>query len=359
MGQKVHPVGFRLGTTSYHLSQWFAVTKNYSKYLFEDHFLRKTLFQRYPNAGFEKIEIFRKIEDHLEIRIHCLQPSLLVGNNPTKFQKEIKQILNQYKPSKRKVVLYVLESSDTSASAIADFLIDLLEKRVPYRKALKKLTFKKLQKGFGFKVQISGRLNGAEIARRHWFMSRNEKLPLQTLDANIDYCFKQALTIYGLLGIKVWVLRPKVQLKYKMENFHMLQPKRTKFRKMHRGRLKGSTKSCFRFGNLALQAQSPCWLTARQIEAGRRVLSRQTRRGSQIWIHPFPDKSVTFRPPETRMGSGAPKGAPEYWVAVIKPGQILYEMKIGSETLGRKALKNASSKMPIRTKILKNEKFLK
>lgn len=130
----------------------------------------------------------------------------------------------------------------------------------------------------------------------------------------------------------------------------MLQPKRTKFRKMHRGRLKGSKKSSFRFGNLALQALEPCWLTGRQIEAGRRVLSRQTRRGP-IWIHPFPDKPVTFRPTETRMGSG--KGAPEYWVAVIKPGQILYEIKVGNENLGRKALKNASSKMPIQTKIIK------
>nr|YP_009519466.1 ribosomal protein S3 [Rhipiliopsis peltata]AYC65476.1 ribosomal protein S3 [Rhipiliopsis peltata] len=212
MGQKVHPVGLRLGITQPHLSQWFASKKNYSKYLFEDYFLRKTLLQRYRNAGFEKIKILRKIENHLEITIHVEKPSILVGNKGEDlavFQQEIKRILQKYQPSQneKKVVLYVLGSSPTSASAssMADFLIDLLEKRIPYRIALKllfqQLPRKKFQKGL--KIQISGRLNGAEIARRHWV--REGRLPLQTLDAHIDYCLKTAQTIYGILGIKVWV----------------------------------------------------------------------------------------------------------------------------------------------------------
>nr|AOP19095.1 ribosomal protein L16 [Halimeda discoidea] len=131
----------------------------------------------------------------------------------------------------------------------------------------------------------------------------------------------------------------------------MLQPKRTKFRKMHRGRLKGKKSQFLLFGDFALQALEPCWLTARQIEAGRRVLSRRTRRGGKIIVHPFPDKPVTFRPPETRMGSG--KGAPEYWIAVIKPGQLLYEIQGVAPSIAREALKNASYKMPIQTKIVK------
>ena len=139
----------------------------------------------------------------------------------------------------------------------------------------------------------------------------------------------------------------------------MLQPKRTKFRKVHRGRLKGK-KIFFKnhnkkskillFGDLALQALEPCWLTGRQIEAGRRVISRITKRGGQIWIHPFPDKPVTLRPAETRMGSG--KGNPEYWIAVVKPGQILYEIKGVPTSIGRTALKTAGYKMPIKTKII-------
>lgn len=140
----------------------------------------------------------------------------------------------------------------------------------------------------------------------------------------------------------------------------MLQPKRTKFRKVHRGRLRGrkvhmtlktaSPRRALVFGDFALQALEPCWLTGRQIEAGRRVISRITKRGGQIWIHPFPDKPVTFRPAETRMGSG--KGTPEYWIAVVKPGQILYEIKGVSISIARTALKNASYKMPIQTKII-------
>lgn len=133
----------------------------------------------------------------------------------------------------------------------------------------------------------------------------------------------------------------------------MLQPKRTKFRKVHRGRLKGNKylyNSQLLFGDLALQALEPCWLTGRQIEAGRRVIARLTKRGGKLWIHPFPDKPVTFRPPETRMGSG--KGMPEYWVAVIKPGHILYEINGVSSAIAKQALKNASYKMPIKTRII-------
>ena len=130
----------------------------------------------------------------------------------------------------------------------------------------------------------------------------------------------------------------------------MLHPKRTKYRKAHRGRLKGKKISkIFFFGNFVLQALEPCWLTERQIEAGRRVISRITKRNGKIWIHPFPDKPITFRPTETRMGSG--KGAPAYWVAVVKPGQILYEIKGVSSKIAHEALKNASFKMPIKTKI--------
>lgn len=131
----------------------------------------------------------------------------------------------------------------------------------------------------------------------------------------------------------------------------MFQPKRTKFRKVHRGRRRGKkVQTPLFFGDFALQALEPCWLTGRQIEAGRRVIARLTRRGGKIRIHPFPDKPVTFRPPETRMGSG--KGAPEYWVAVIKPGQILYEVQHISPSLAKEALKQVRYKMPIQTKII-------
>nr|YP_010176730.1 ribosomal protein L16 [Vicia costata]QSQ72476.1 ribosomal protein L16 [Vicia costata] len=132
----------------------------------------------------------------------------------------------------------------------------------------------------------------------------------------------------------------------------MLSPKRTKFRKHHRGRMKGkaSRGSQICFGKYALQALEPAWITSRQLEAGRRAMSRNVRRGGQIWVRIFPDKPVTVRPTETRMGSG--KGSPEYWVAVVKPGKILYEMGGVPENIARKAISIAASKMPIRTQFI-------
>lgn len=132
----------------------------------------------------------------------------------------------------------------------------------------------------------------------------------------------------------------------------MLSPKRTKYRKHHRGTLKGkaSRGNKIAFGDFALQALEPCWITSRQIESGRRVLTRYVRRGGKLWIRIFPDKPITMRPAGTRMGSG--KGAPEYWVAVVQPGKILYELKGVSEAIARQALRIAAYKMPIKTKFL-------
>nr|YP_009767950.1 ribosomal protein L16 [Pterogyne nitens]QIS98568.1 ribosomal protein L16 [Pterogyne nitens] len=132
----------------------------------------------------------------------------------------------------------------------------------------------------------------------------------------------------------------------------MLSPKRTRFRKQHRGRMKGisSRGNNICFGRYALQALEPTWITSRQIEAGRRAMSRNARRGGKIWVRIFPDKPVTVRPTETRMGSG--KGSPEYWVAVVKPGRILYEMSGVTENIARKAITIAASKMPIRTQFI-------
>ena len=132
----------------------------------------------------------------------------------------------------------------------------------------------------------------------------------------------------------------------------MLSPKRTKFRKQHRGRLKGiatrGNQICF--GRFALQALETSWITSRQIEAGRRAMTRYARRGGKLWIRIFPDKAITMRPAETRMGSG--KGSPEYWVAAIKPGRILYEMSGISEKIARAAMRIASFKMPVKTQFI-------
>lgn len=132
----------------------------------------------------------------------------------------------------------------------------------------------------------------------------------------------------------------------------MLSPKRTKFRRPHRGNFKGTATrgNKISFGDYALQALEPCWLTSRQIEAGRRVMTRYVRRTGKLWIRIFPDKPITLRAAESRMGAG--KGTPEYWVAVVKPGKILYEISGVPESIARGAMKIACYKMPVKTRVI-------
>ena len=127
----------------------------------------------------------------------------------------------------------------------------------------------------------------------------------------------------------------------------MLQPRRVKYRKVHRGRRKGKAQAgdTVAFGEYGLQALEPAWLTSRQIEAARRAIVRHVRRGGQVWIRIFPDKPVSKKPAETRMGGG--KGSPDHWVAVVKPGRILFELAGVKEETAKEALRLASHKLPI------------
>jgi large subunit ribosomal protein L16 len=136
----------------------------------------------------------------------------------------------------------------------------------------------------------------------------------------------------------------------------MLQPKRVKYRKVHRGRRKGSANSgaTIAFGEFGMRAEESVWLTARQIEATRRVFVRHLHRGGRLWIRVFPDKSVTKKPAETRMGSG--KGAPDQWVAVVKRGKILFELADVKEDVASEATRLASHKLPIATSFVRKER---
>lgn len=135
----------------------------------------------------------------------------------------------------------------------------------------------------------------------------------------------------------------------------MLAPKRTKYRKVHRGRMKGTAHrgNHVVFGEYGLQALEPAWITDRQIEAARVALTRYIRRGGKVWITIFPDKPVTKKPAETRMGSG--KGNPEFWVAVVKPNRIMFELAGVPEDVAKEAMRLAAHKLPIRTRFVKRE----
>lgn len=135
----------------------------------------------------------------------------------------------------------------------------------------------------------------------------------------------------------------------------MLMPKRVKYRRVHRGRMTGKALrgNTISYGDYAIQALEPCWMTANQIESARRAMTRYIKRGGKIWIKVFPDKPVTKKPAEVRMGSG--KGAPEYWVAVIKPGRVLFEMSGVPVDVAREAMRLAAHKLPVKTKFITRE----
>jgi large subunit ribosomal protein L16 len=138
----------------------------------------------------------------------------------------------------------------------------------------------------------------------------------------------------------------------------MLTPRRVKWRKVQRGRMTGRATrgNSLTFGEFGLQAMEPCWMTARQIEAARIAMTRHIKRGGKVWIKVFPDKPATKKPAEVRMGSG--KGNPEFWVAVVRPGRVLFELSGVEPTVAREALQRAAAKLPIGTKIVSREEVL-
>jgi large subunit ribosomal protein L16 len=138
----------------------------------------------------------------------------------------------------------------------------------------------------------------------------------------------------------------------------MLLPKRTKYRKQHRGRMRGRAGrgNTLSFGDYGLQALEPCWMTSRQIEAARRAIVRYMKRSGKVWIRIFPDKPVTAKPAETRMGKG--KGAVDHWVAVVKPGRVIFEISGVGEDAAREAMRLAAHKLPIRTRFLSRDEIV-
>lgn len=233
MGQKIHPLGFRLNITQNYRSHWFAKANKYPQLVLEDQFLRQILSTRFSDAGISTIEIQRKLDD-IQIEISAARPGIIVGrdkngleflrkdltskikknraqkNNLTVSSNHYKKTDNQNKQSVQlSIHVTKLANPNAEASFIADFLVEQLEKRVPFRKALRQAIQRSQRAQVkGIKIQISGRLNGAEIARTEW--TRKGRVPLQTLRADIDYSYQTAKTIYGLLGIKIWVFKEEI-----------------------------------------------------------------------------------------------------------------------------------------------------
>lgn len=206
MGQKTHPSGFRIGITESHRSSWFSKMQEYPRIIEEDYKIRSYIEKEMEKAGIAKVEINRKV-DQTEINISTARPGIILGKSGTGIEIIRKHITQTLKiNSKIRLNLIEVTEPDREAKLLSQWIAQQLEKRVAFRRVLRQ-AIQKAQKAniAGIKIQISGRLNGAEIARKEW--AREGRVPLQTLKANIDYTHTQAHTIYGILGIKIWLFK--------------------------------------------------------------------------------------------------------------------------------------------------------
>ncbi|MGI0481383.1 30S ribosomal protein S3 [Geminocystis sp. CENA526] len=209
MGQKVHPIGFRLGITKEHSSCWYADAKTYPQLLQEDHKIRQYIDKNLSNASIAEIKIDRKA-DQIDLSIHTARPGVVVGKGGQGIEK-LRTDLQALLKNQRQFRVNVIEVAnvDASAALMAEFITSQLERRVSFRRVVRQ-AIQRAQKAevLGIKIQVSGRLNGAEIARTEWI--REGRVPLHTLRADIDYSYKTASTIYGILGIKVWIFKGEI-----------------------------------------------------------------------------------------------------------------------------------------------------
>jgi small subunit ribosomal protein S3 len=211
MGQKTHPLGFRLGITQEHKSSWYANFNQYSNVLEEDDKIRTFLNTISKANSISNVRINRNgLNDQVQLNIETGKPGILVGDRGAGLEKlltNIKKLL----PVDRQVTINIfeVEKVDLNASLLADLVAEQLEKRIAFRRAIREaLQRAQKQNVNGIKIQVSGRLNGAEMARSEWI--REGRVPLQTVRADIDYATQEANTIYGILGIKVWLFKSEI-----------------------------------------------------------------------------------------------------------------------------------------------------
>ena len=392
MGQKIHPTGFRLAVTRNWSSRWFADDKAFGAMLAEDIRVREYLKKKLKSASVGRVIIERPAKN-ARITVYSARPGVVIGKRGEDIES-LKADLQRLMGVPVHVNIEEIRKPETDAQLIADSISQQLEKRIMFRRAMKRAMQNAMRLGAqGIKIMSSGRLNGIEIARTEWY--REGRVPLHTLKANIDYGTSEAHTTYGVIGIKVWVYkgdmlangelppetaapreeerRPRRSAWRSSEGARTGRPggrgrgpaRRTRLRLLKENnhaatlsqkvsqRAKGRNTGLatrgthVSFGEFGLKATGRGRLTARQIEAARRAINRHIKRGGRIWIRIFPDKPISQKPAEVRMGNG--KGNPEYWVAEIQPGKVLYEMEGVSEELAREAFRLAAAKLPIST----------
>lgn len=206
MGQKVHPVGYRLGVSTEWQSKWYSGRKDYAKKLHEDLKLHDWIMKKWEGASISRIEIER-VGHVVRFTIWTARPGVVIGRGGTEIQN-IKDELQAMTGSKVMINVHEIKNPDVEAQLVAENIASALERRVSFRRAMKQAIFRATKAGvLGIKAQVAGRLGGAEIARTEWY---NEgRLPLSTIKADIDYGFAEAVTMYGVIGCKIWIYRDR------------------------------------------------------------------------------------------------------------------------------------------------------
>lgn len=209
MGQKIHPIGLRLGIIHDHRSRWFSDTARYPELLQEDHQIRNYVQNNLKNAGISQVRIERKA-DQVDLEVHTSRPGVVVGRGGAGIES-LREGIQKLLGGTRQIRINVIEVArvDADAALIAENIAQQLERRVSFRRVVRQTIQRAQRAGVeGIKIQVSGRLNGAEIARTEW--TREGRVPLHTLRADIDYAYKTASTIYGILGVRVWIFKGEV-----------------------------------------------------------------------------------------------------------------------------------------------------
>ncbi len=215
MGQKVHPSGFRVGITKDWVSKWYASKKNYSNFVMEDIIIRKELDKLGIDAAISHVEIIRKGGEtggEVKVIIHSARPGMIIGKKGTEISKLQNKLMRAINNSNMKIGIEVKEVKrpETNAQLIAQNIVSKIEQKVSHKRAIKQAIGRAMRSGVkGIKIQVSGRLGGAEIARTEWY--REGRVPLHTLKADIDYAELPALIKFGRIGIKVWVYKGDVK----------------------------------------------------------------------------------------------------------------------------------------------------
>ena len=409
MGQKVNPHGFRLGITTEHKSRWFADStkegQRYRDYVKEDVAIRKLMSEGMERAGISRVEIERT-RDRVRVDIHTARPGIVIGRRGAEADR-IRGELEKLTGKQVQLNILEVKNPEVDSQLVAQGIAEQLSARVSFRRAMRKGMQSATRAGAkGIRVQVSGRLGGAEMSRTEFY--REGRVPLHTLRAQIDYGFYEARTTFGRIGVKVWIYKGDVTARelaqqqaaaprpsrgprrdgadrpararrerpeaaatetaaeapaargdrsraLRESSPDMLIPRRVKHRKQHHpgrsGAAKGGTKIAF--GDYGIQALEPAYVTNRQIESARIAMTRYMKRGGKVWINIYPDRPLTKKPAETRMGSG--KGSPEWWIANVKPGRVMFEVSGVSEEVAREAMRLAMHKLPMKCRFVRRE----